>query len=336
MTRCYCCSGTLEGKYNEHIIPNAIGGKITSKDLLCINCGNDFSKIDNAIIEHCKPFSTLMDVKRDRNENQDIKVITSKGDEFFLGFNLKMKPNLRNLRKTLDNITEETLLIEARGDEEFKHIKKYITRNYPNNQYKITKKEKESENIRIIFEICDDAFKGVCKIALGYYLHGGGNINEVKHLIPFLKNLSHQRPTFLYYPKDHTNSNSVSHSIHIQGLKKYNLLYAIVNLFGVSSFLNLLNLDYSGEDFEVAYNFDLKNQTILKWQPKHNIFDIADFINHYDDNSHKNMVKIFQDKVDIFAERISKTRTNIIPIKKITNIYEIHNVDTHCSAYLLQ
>jgi hypothetical protein len=315
--KCYCCPETLEGKYNEHIIPNAIGGKITSKDLLCTNCGNKFSKIDNAIIEHCKPFATLMDVQRDRNENQDIEVKTFDGESFFLTPNLKMKPNLKGLDQKLKCITEDTLYIEAKGKEEYKNIVKYLEKTYPNDLYKLTIKEKEFEDIKRKLEISGDGFKGVCKIALGYYLYSGGSINEVKHLIPFLKGISFQRPTFLYYPKESCfELNNISHSIYVQGLKKYKLLYSIVNLFGVSSFLNILNLDYSGEDFETSYNFDLQKQAIQKWQPKCNIFDISDFINNYNDNQYENMLQIFQNKVDIFIERLSKIRTNIIPIQK--------------------
>ena len=52
MSRCYLC-GTLLNESNrsvEHIIPNAIGGHLKSKNLLCKDCNsNTGQKIDAEI-----------------------------------------------------------------------------------------------------------------------------------------------------------------------------------------------------------------------------------------------------------------------------------------------
>ena len=52
MSKCYLC-GMLLSESNrslEHIIPNAIGGHLKSKDLICKNCNsNTGQKIDAEI-----------------------------------------------------------------------------------------------------------------------------------------------------------------------------------------------------------------------------------------------------------------------------------------------
>ena len=47
MAICYICENeiTKENKYKEHIIPNAIGGKLKSGDLICSNCSAHFDSM---------------------------------------------------------------------------------------------------------------------------------------------------------------------------------------------------------------------------------------------------------------------------------------------------
>ena len=47
MDKCYLCGKKIEKNKTkqEHIIPNAVGGKLTSKSILCSDCNNNLSDI---------------------------------------------------------------------------------------------------------------------------------------------------------------------------------------------------------------------------------------------------------------------------------------------------
>lgn len=69
MNLCYLCGEKIDdsNKHSEHIIPNAIGGKLQSKDILCIDCGNKCGKsIDKPFINIFSVFVEQMNIRKDR------------------------------------------------------------------------------------------------------------------------------------------------------------------------------------------------------------------------------------------------------------------------------
>lgn len=85
---CYVCGKVLSEHpssdeckcHDEHIIPNAIGGHLTSRDFLCESCGGSLSKGDKAFTDIFAPFIVFLNQAGllralDRN-NVDKKVLT--------------------------------------------------------------------------------------------------------------------------------------------------------------------------------------------------------------------------------------------------------------------
>lgn len=74
MNFCFYCGEVLTKKNEtlEHIIPNGIGGKLTSKKLLCKNCNNVFSKYDADLCENLRFCTNFLNPKR-RGKNPSIK-----------------------------------------------------------------------------------------------------------------------------------------------------------------------------------------------------------------------------------------------------------------------
>lgn len=68
MNYCYVCGKVLsecpsseECKcHDEHIIPNAIGGHLTSRDFLCESCGGGLSKGDKVFTDIFAPFIVFL------------------------------------------------------------------------------------------------------------------------------------------------------------------------------------------------------------------------------------------------------------------------------------
>lgn len=65
---CYVCGKVLSEHpsldeckcHDEHIIPNAIGGHLTSRDFLCESCGGGLSKGDKAFTDIFAPFIVFL------------------------------------------------------------------------------------------------------------------------------------------------------------------------------------------------------------------------------------------------------------------------------------
>jgi hypothetical protein len=71
MNICYVCENPFDGeeikRHEEHVIPNAIGGRLTSYEFLCEGCGVDLAdSIDTPFNDHLQVFSVLHGISRDR------------------------------------------------------------------------------------------------------------------------------------------------------------------------------------------------------------------------------------------------------------------------------
>lgn len=85
---CYVCGKVLSEHpssdeckcHDEHIIPNAIGGHLTSRDFLCASCGGSLSKGDKAFTDIFAPFIVFLNqaglLRSLDRDNVDKKVLT--------------------------------------------------------------------------------------------------------------------------------------------------------------------------------------------------------------------------------------------------------------------
>lgn len=69
MGQCYLCNQSLNNEKPEHIIPNAIGGKLKSRYVLCSKCNNAYSDIDNKLCLDLKLLTNFICPQRDNNKN---------------------------------------------------------------------------------------------------------------------------------------------------------------------------------------------------------------------------------------------------------------------------
>ena len=77
---CYHCDILLtnENESVEHIIPNAIGGRLKSKKLLCKSCNSLLGELyDSELCKSLMVISGVLDIKRQKGVTQDIKNVRS-------------------------------------------------------------------------------------------------------------------------------------------------------------------------------------------------------------------------------------------------------------------
>jgi hypothetical protein len=273
MASCYICEADIKAGnvYKEHILLNAIGGRLKSADLICRTCSVDFDKIDAELARQLNPIGLLLDLQRERKSNPHIKATVVKtGEEVFItagGKAARIKPDIQE--DIVDG--ELRLRIMARDSKQMNQAISGLKRRHPwlDDQALVSHFVTEApympgvvhSEIRIGG---DDAFRSICKMMLNFYIYKGGKREYVDHLIPYIKGRQSSQGIWYFYPDDwnipDVESLQVVHTLHIEGNSTEGILWGFVELFSTFRFIGLLSDEYSGKDFHKAYRYDVINR----------------------------------------------------------------------------
>ena len=128
--RCFGCkeeSRLIRG----HIIPNAIGGRLKAR-LLCEDCDvRKCHQIDAALVDQLRPFATILNVRRERGENQPFRVTqVETGIEFDIGPEDDVRRARPEVRKEFDHNGRVMVDVTARSEKEREDIHRGFERKY--------------------------------------------------------------------------------------------------------------------------------------------------------------------------------------------------------------
>jgi len=266
---CYVCDEKInkDNESEEHIIINAIGGKLKSKKLICNTCNNDFGEdIDSHLAKQLNDFSNMINIKRDRGKPQKIKAKKMSGEDFHL--DIGGKPMMANpIVNQIEKGDKTEISVVARDEKELKRILKGLSKKYKdldaNDLFEKATWSSDFFNEKLQFSNKvggKESFKAVCKCAINYYIYKDGDISYIKHLIPNIKN-NDDDVTFvnMHYQKDlyALDNNESTHIIHIIGNPDEKILFAYIDYFNVHKYLVLLNDNYNGKIMNETYCFNL-------------------------------------------------------------------------------
>ncbi|MDQ0477468.1 HNH endonuclease [Chryseobacterium sp. MDT2-18] len=268
-------------KHKEHIIQNAIGGRLKSDEILCEECGGILNKeIDTDFLKLFTGFTErLKDIlPKERNKNSKTPVN---------GYEVGTKREIVYLDKTIVpknpdfeiNETEKTIKIYA-SKNIINHYKKHVLNTISKkrlniNEYTIVEisEFKDDENIGLLFtegvENFNDKWKmGFIKIATEFaYLNGV----EKEHLTNTLdiqnKKIINSHNIFPFFPIGLTDAFIEWHRIFLEKnfpthtiilfTQEYKdnqkELICYVDLFSTFQYYILLNSDYKGESVFKTY-----------------------------------------------------------------------------------
>ncbi len=268
MTKCYICEQEIisGNTYDEHIVLNSIGGKLHSKDLICRKCSPQFDAIDSYLSKQLNPLANMLNIKRDRGNPQPIQAeIVETGKKIYLepgGQPVLVEPTIE--------ISEDRIHISARHRKQMRQILQGLRKNYPeliDVESLLEKAIKEGDYLDS--QVCfptpiggSETFRAVCKMAMNFYMFGGGNRDFIAHLIPYLTNGSKYDYVWHFYPEDENLSDKLKdgqiiHSLYIRGNQKEKVLYSFIEFFSTFRFIVLLCNEYTGEEFRSTYSFDV-------------------------------------------------------------------------------
>jgi hypothetical protein len=274
---CYICGIeiTRENQSTEHIIPNAIGGRLKSKSLICKQCNSVFgNSIDSELSKQLNHIGNMLNIKRDRGRAQPVIGKNKKtGEQIIL--ELGGKPSMSK-----PIITEEIngdgkhIQIIARSKKEAKRILNDLRHKYPeiNVEETLARAEVKREYVddRVHLNTCiggQESFRSICKTAVNFYIFTGGEREYIQDLIPYIKgDIVIDRVNFFYNDEEviFKDSGQIIHGLVLRGDTREKVLYMYVEYFNANRFLILLNDNYEGADVNESYIFDVLNQTEIR------------------------------------------------------------------------
>lgn len=266
---CYICGKELtkSNKSEEHIIPNAIGGKLKSNKLICKDCNNKLGNdTDYKLTKQLDFFSNFLNIERERGKPNDIifeekntkEKYRRKPDGTFVP-----KESIKFEKKCKDD-GSITFHIRARNK---KDIQKTVNELISSKKYKITD-ENIMDNISYenyqpnemyqSFQFGGNDIKlALYKIIINFFLYKGG---DKKHIISIINDL--KKKEINHYVKlislDNADikKNLIPHILYIEGNDKEHILYSYINFFGVVQYIILINRTYTGPNIKYTYCYD--------------------------------------------------------------------------------
>ena len=267
---CLLCGDEIvkENNSNEHIIPNAIGGRKTVKGFICKKCNNFYgNKWDADLCRQFDFFCVQLQVKRQRGNHPGMLVSTIDGENLIIrhdGSFVKDKPVFK------EQVGDGNVKfhIEARNETEIKKILKGVCRKYPQLDYENLLSHKQHNtvpldsivNVNVNFG-GENFGRSMVKTALAFAFECGVKLKRslisCRYLIEDIPVSS--APYHFFYSRDllsNRDRNRIFHCLAIDGDPDRKTLIAYVEYFSFLRYIVLLDNDYSGEKVKNQYAID--------------------------------------------------------------------------------
>ena len=280
--KCYLCGRFMSSKdsnsdcvcHDEHIIPNAIGGRLTSSKILCKECGSNYGdKEDQAFIKLFSCFIYLIEdiMHFDRTHNGVIAQAYDYNSDEQKTLNINHEEAYP--RNPYHFINEDTKTITVVGHK--KTTKQYIKQfeEQEKNGYTINVVNNLEGLFGVFFSEGNESFnddfkKGFVKIAIEYALDCGidreslnlsleinsdGSANVLYDSILVFPYIPCNNPLAIIFEEHRLELGKgfPSHSLRLFNIE--NNLYCYVGLFSTFQYYVLLSDQYDGEAIDKCY-----------------------------------------------------------------------------------
>lgn len=292
----FCCNAVEADSKPEHIIPNALGGKLKTYHV-CNTCNSKFSKYQRILTEALAVQSNWAAPKRDNKRKGDPVLNYSTSIEFAPGEKTDM-PVRRN--EETGDVTGNKIVVtpldggEYKIDAAFMRVKGgQINPDDVTKLEKIVRQilEKEGRPPEIIecdiqrlrdqlarvrgterpielhtqIAFTEEVFLPIEVMVAELYDYLGLNIKYIRKFLDEIYRTAYSKKAIgvtsnghvPFYPPNVFDSKRVQHAIAYIGIPSEQILYAMVSLYGVLNCLIVLNDSYSGHEVREAYCFDI-------------------------------------------------------------------------------
>lgn len=265
---CILCDVPVrENNSKEHIIPQAIGGRLKAKNIICKSCNeNEASEWDAVLVKSLEFLSGLLQIKRERGEIPSRKIAVTPmlpelgGEErFWLNADKSLSP-IRPECKILEEAGKKYIVATGKDKESVKKALKGELRNrnliYNSKTVKFRNVDEKINNIHVekssIGDV--DSNRSTVKTALVYAISIGVKSNFCTIVLEYLKNDKANSCIGFYHENDLIKNRPKNHVFHCVSVQNKNgLLLGYVEYFSAFRFIICLSEAYSGPDVYGCY-----------------------------------------------------------------------------------
>jgi len=273
-----CCHGcgirlNAENDSEAHIIPNALGGRLACKGLICRACNARLDRIaDNALVQAFGAWPTLLNLSRQRGHNPSRTLDTRRGSKVRLepdgsltgaevhydvtpivgGHKVEISAgNMKTVRQLIKRVTKQFPLVDATSLE--KHARRI--------------KMSPGDEIKLSLDFSPRAvFGGAVSVFWLFLLARTGQaIMSWSKLVECIEAVQRHGGTFRYFvsglPGLNGPSIDIGHKIIVRSVPSTGELIAYLEILGVLQIGGLFAQGPAGQTIEHVYAFDLDNQS---------------------------------------------------------------------------
>lgn len=261
---CVICNSSFQNvqNSNEHIIPNALGGRKKIKGFICVDCNNKTGmEWDAELIKQLEPMSLYLRIKRERGETKSQIFNTSSGGTI----RLKNDGTMEYPKPLINEDTKSgTIYASLRTKKEAKQL----IEGYKRKGYKIQNEEQILNSIEIKqsylnesvnFNISiggEKAGRSIVKSLLAFAIANNVKLDNCMLAIKYLKEQNIEACFGYWNNRDFIRNREKGMPIHcvaIRGIKKESLLLGYIEFFGIWKMVSCISDSYDGEDFSSSY-----------------------------------------------------------------------------------
>ena len=338
MKKCIFCGKEFKELSDEHIIPNAICGRLRTKNLICKDCNSWLGEnIDNAFDGIYSQIINFFSIKRDRGEELPSKVENMEDGKVYhylhngnyeladvdiksfftetgkLEVKIEGPVNKKQIKNKLGRyIYTQKDVLKEKGINYKEAIKK-LHLDIDNNWENIVNNTKPFSAGIIKFESDFGGTKVFFPVLKILYFFFKERQNDIKindfEILEILKNKSNKILDRCFYyslekPLFEEIDNEISHFICIKGYSFERKIVGYLKLFSITPFVCILDDNYNGKDFHISYGYKLLSQQ--SFTPTCNTLDnLDDLKNKFDYETNyeiaaKNIEKDFSRIMDLY------------------------------------
>jgi hypothetical protein len=263
---CYSCGEPLTAgnRSLEHIIPEAIGGTLTSRTILCTSCnGRLGTSVDSALARAFGPLVVRLGIRASCGDSRGARVVDDvTGDEMVLALD-----GTTARKRTVVEASKGTFKVNAPSRKELVRSLSGVAKKRPDNAKQIqalidsASPKSFPSTYGFNIDLNDDCHRAVSKMAVGFYLHNGGDRLHTAHLMPFITTGGENRNSRFYYPAIDPfplrEEGEVAHTLALEAVVGERLLVGYVELFSAFRWLIILDEAYDGPRVSTAHRIDL-------------------------------------------------------------------------------
>ena len=256
----------------EHFLPQAIGGRDSSKKVICNRCNScNEVKLDTPTTARYQFIATWLNVKRERGKHPNIRIPAKN----FLNYLLLPGGEIQLESAQQEGPGGSTCIFFNSEEEFIKHKKKIDKKNRERNKRMVILGEGElgfSDLQFPPFSIGNDiTFRTVTKAAFLFYVDVINPSSLPQETIRFINGEDNPNIVGPYYGDPDVlpgaRSNCIYHAIIVRGEKAKGVLYGFVELFGTFRYKILLDSHYSGDDLLIKSIYDVISWKDIDWSP---------------------------------------------------------------------